>query len=125
MDVITAGVVSTGATIQARLFVLLLGVVLSAWTMAKLRDRRLLVALGSVFLAISAGLMLFAAFPASFDALSYRLGVKYPPLLYVILAVVALLAVNIVLAARLSVLDVRCRRLAQELALRDVESRRP
>ena len=106
-----------GATIGARVFVLVLGAILVAWTLANLRRRLLLISMGSLFLAIGFLLILFGIVPNVFNQIAYGLGVQYPPLLYLIGAVVLLMLINVHLASRLSVVDLRCRRLAQELAL--------
>jgi hypothetical protein len=108
----------TGATIGARVLVLVLGLVLLAWTIANLRRRALLISMGSLFLAIGLLLILFGIVPNVFNQIAYGLGVQYPPLLYLIGAVVLLMLINVHLASRLSEVDLRCRRLAQELALR-------
>lgn len=107
----------TGATGHARIVIFAFGVLLLAWTVSRLGRRSLLVPLGGVFMTIGAGLIGFAIIPGVFDQAAYLLGVKYPPLIYLIIALIALLALNVHLAARVSLLDVRCRRLAQEIAM--------
>jgi hypothetical protein len=106
-----------GATLSARAITVVAGTVLAAWTLLKLRSRLLLASLGSIFLSISAGLIVFGFTPGMFNRLARALGVYYPPLLYMILAVVILMMLNVHLAARVSALDVRCRRIVQELAI--------
>jgi uncharacterized membrane protein len=59
----------------------------------------------------------FALVPGLFDQLSYAIGIKYPPLLYIMLAVLTVLVLVLFLSAQLSVLDGRCRRLAQEISM--------
>jgi peptidoglycan/LPS O-acetylase OafA/YrhL len=109
----------TGATPHARIFIFLTGVLLLVWTLSKLRNRSLLVSLGSIFVSMAAGLIAFAIVPDLFNEFSYFAGVHYPPLLYLIGAVVVLTMLSVHLAARLSMLDVRCRRMAQQMALDD------
>lgn len=108
-----------GASLNARLFALCSGAALCLWTLHKLRKRSLLIPICSLLVAIGAGLMVFAIAPGAFNSLSYAVGVKYPPLLYLMLAILSLSAVILYLAVRLSLIDERCRRLAQEMALRD------
>ncbi|HLK46798.1 MAG TPA: DUF2304 domain-containing protein [Bryobacteraceae bacterium] len=108
-----------GPTASARLLVFIAGLLVCGWTLHKLRRRGLLVPLGSLFLTASGILICFSAFPRVFDRLAFALGVDYPPVLYLAGLAVLLMLLTIQLAARLSVLDVRCRRLTQELALRD------
>jgi hypothetical protein len=79
------------------------------------------VPLGGIFMTIGFGLIGFAVTPGVFDQFAYLLGVKYPPLVYLIFALILLLALNVHLAARVSLLDLRCRKLAQELAIQTVE----
>jgi Uncharacterized conserved protein (DUF2304) len=81
----------------------------------------LLLSIGSIFTAVGLGLVGFAAVPTLFDRVAYAVGVKYPPLLYLILLLLCLSGLLLHLASRISLLDTRCRRLTQELALRDVE----
>jgi hypothetical protein len=116
-DAMAAG----GASIAARVFALCCGATLCVWTVQKLRKRTLLISICSLFVAIGSGLMAFAVFPGVFNRVSYALGVKYPPLLYLILAILSLLVVILHLAVRLSLVDERCRRLAQEIALTKAE----
>jgi hypothetical protein len=118
---IAAAAFDTGATGHARLIIMIFGVLLCLWTVSRLGKRSLLVPLGGLFLTISLGLIGFAIIPGVFDQFAYFLGVKYPPLVYLILALIVLLALNVHLAARVSLLDVRCRRLAQDLAIHTAE----
>jgi hypothetical protein len=120
-EAIAAGAFDTGATGPARVIILLFGLFLCAWTVARLGRRSLLVPLGGLFMTIGCGLIGFAVAPGVFDQFAYLLGVKYPPLMYLIFALIALLALNVHLAARVSLLDIRCRRLAQELAIAAAE----
>lgn len=113
--------VHVGPTITARMLILLLGVLVCAWTLHRLRRRGLLIPLGTLFLTTGAGLVAFSAFPNVFDRLAHLLGIDYPPVLYLVGLVTLLVLLIVQLAARVSVLDVRCRRLAQELAIRDAE----
>lgn len=104
---------------EARVLTLLCGVGLCLWALLKLRRRSLLAPTCSLFLTVGGVFILFAAFPNSFDRLSYLVGVKYPPVLYLMACVLALILMIIHLAARISLLDERCRRMAQEMALRE------
>ena len=109
-----------GASLSARVFALCCGTALCFWTLYKLRKRSLLISICSLFVAIGGGLMAFAVVPGMFNRLSYVLGIKYPPLLYLILAILSLVIVILHLATRVSRVDERCRRLAQEIALRNL-----
>jgi hypothetical protein len=102
---------------QARLFLLVCGFLLCLWALRRLRDRTLLVSMCSLFMGIGLGMLFFALFPAFFDGVSRWVGIKYPPLLYLILGLLIFMAITAHLASRLSLVDQRCRRLAQEMAL--------
>jgi hypothetical protein len=106
-----------GATIPARILAFLLGLGLFAWTCFRIRRRVLLLSIGSLLISIGFGLIAFAVVPGVFDALAYGMGVKYPPVFYLLLFVVGMSAVLLHMAARISALDIRCRKLTQELAL--------
>lgn len=110
-----------GVRLGGRLLVFTLGLLLCGWTLIQLRRRTLLISLSSLFITIGALLILFAFFPFAFNQFAYWLGVQYPPLLYLVGAVVILMLVNVHLASRLSMVDMRCRLLAQELALQKAE----
>jgi len=107
----------TGVSWGARVFILLCGLVVFLWVLRKLRRRELLVPICSMVLAVGLALVCFAVRPTLFDAISYAVGVKYPPLLYLILIILWLVFLVLHLAIRLSAVDARCRRLAQEIAL--------
>lgn len=104
---------------EARVLTLLCGLGLCFWALVKLRRRSLLAPTCSLFLTVGGVFTLFAVFPNTFDRLSYLVGVKYPPVLYLMACVLALILMIIHLAVRISLLDERCRRMAQELALRE------
>jgi len=111
--------VHLGPTIAARTLILVSGLLVCGWTLYKLRRRGLLVPLGSLFLSTGAILISFSVFPGVFDRLAHALGIDYPPVLYLVGLAILLMLLTIQLAARVSVLDIRCRRLTQELAIRD------
>src|SRR5262249_61646660 len=69
---------------EGRLLVVCCGLVLFGWALLKLRHRSMLVPTCSLFLTVGLLFILFSAFPDAFDHLSYFLGVKYPPVLYLI-----------------------------------------
>lgn len=106
---------------EARVLTFLCGLGLCLWVLVKLRRRSLLAPTCSLFLTVGGVFILFAAFPNMFDRLSYVVGVKYPPVLYLMVCVLALILMIIHLAVRISLLDERCRRMAQELALRETQ----
>lgn len=108
---------STGVSLGARIFAMICGVALSAWTIRKLSKRELLIPISSLNLAVGIGLAAFALVPGLFDKISFAIGIKYPPLLYIMLAVLTVLVLVLFLSAQLSVLDGRCRRLAQEISM--------
>jgi len=109
---------------QARIFLLVCGLFLCFWALRRARERSLLVSMCSLFISIGAGMLLFAIFPRFFDRISYLVGIKYPPLLYLILGLLIFMVLTAPLASRLSLVDQRCRRLAQELALLNAAKRR-
>src|SRR5438046_2485660 len=102
---------------EARLFTLLCGLALCCWSLVKLRRRSALVPTCSLFLTVGLIFISFAIAPNAFDQLSYVVGVKYPPVLYLTGCVFFLILMIVHLASRLSSTDERCRRLAQEIAL--------
>ena len=108
---------AAGATVAARTFALGCGMALCVWALRHLSRRKLLVPSSLLICSIGAGLMLFACFPRFFDAIASDVGVKYPPTFYFALVVVALFGLILHLTARLSRLDMHCRRLTQEIAI--------
>jgi hypothetical protein len=102
---------------SARVFTLVVGLVLGAWVIAKIRRRVVLIPTSTLLLFISLGIVGFAIYPQGFDRLSYIMGIHYPPILYLIIAILSLFVVILHLTNRLSVTDLRCRKLTQELAL--------
>lgn len=106
-----------GVSTDARVFLFTCGIVLALWVILELRKRRLLVSLSLLFFTFSLGFLLFAIFPSLFNQTAYLVGIKYPPLLYLIAAIISLLVLAVHFASRLSLVDERCRRLAQEIAL--------
>lgn len=103
---------------QARAFTLVCGLALCLWTLTRLKNRALLLSICLLFIAIGLGLISFSAVPALFDYTAESIGIQYPPLAYVMITIVLLMIVIVALATKVSTLDERCRRLAQELALR-------
>jgi hypothetical protein len=110
---------------QARAFTFACGITLCLWTLTKLRNRALLISICSIFIAVGLGLVSFSLAPMFFDQLSYSIGVKYPPSAYLIIAILLLMAIIVLLALKLSLIDERCRRLAQEIALIRYETTDP
>jgi hypothetical protein len=108
---------STGISPQARVFMALCGLLFLLWTVSRLRKRHLLVPVSAAFIGICLAFIVFAIIPNTFDQLAFALGIKYPPLLYEMAAYFLLIVLIADMAGRLSVLDERCRRLAQEIAL--------
>jgi len=105
---------------EARLLTGFCGVALLFWSILKLRRRSALVPTCSLFLTVGLIFISFAIYPNAFDRVSYLLGVKYPPVLYLIGCTFVLILMIVHLAGRLASTDERCRRLAQELALLQV-----
>jgi hypothetical protein len=102
---------------EARVLIFFCGLVLCTWSLLKLRRRSLLVPTCTLFLTVGSAFILFALFPSLFDRLSYAVGIRYPPGLYLIGCVFVMILMVIHLAFRLSLLDERCRRMAIEIAL--------
>jgi hypothetical protein len=109
---------------HARMLVCLVGLALVAWGSHKARNRTVLVPTVTLILTIGAGIIAFAIYPAAFNSLSYVAGVYYPPVFYLLLAMASLLVVILHLAVRLAVVDERCRKLSQEIALLRAEGAR-
>jgi hypothetical protein len=78
-----------------------------------------------VWLGISLGLLVLALFPEPAFTVAEALGFKVTSNAILTFAVLLLLAFNLFVTTRLSVLDQRVRRLAQDQALATVESPRP
>ena len=104
-------------SIQARIFAFVGGLALCVWTLTKLRNRVLLISICSLFISVGLGLVCFSAVPNFFDQLSYSVGVQYPPVAYLTVTLLLVMVIIVVMALRLSLVDERCRRLAQEIAL--------
>src|SRR6266436_1479088 len=102
---------------EARILTFLCGLGLCLWSLGKLRRRSLLVPTCSLFLAVGGVFILFSLFPGTFDRLSYMVGVRYPPILYLVGCIFVLILMIIHLAFRVSLIDERCRRMAQEMAM--------
>jgi hypothetical protein len=118
MNAILAETLETGSvSTDARIFLFTCGIVLALWVILALRKRKLLVSLSLLFFTFSLGFLLFAIFPSLFNQTAYLVGIKYPPLLYLIAAIISFLILAVHFASRLSLVDERCRRLAQEIAL--------
>ncbi len=116
-SILAPAALSLGASANARILLLLTGVALACWSMLRLRERHLLISISAFFIATGLGLVLFAAFPAPFDRLSFVLGIHYPPILYLICVVLVLMALIVHLGSQLSGLERRCVRLVQEQAI--------
>lgn len=74
-------------------------------------------------LAISA-LVVIAVVPGLLDRLASLVGIKYPPTLLLILAVVFLAILVLGIATQLSSIDQKLREVAEYIALRDAEDHR-
>jgi len=71
----------------------------------------------ALWLFVSSGLLLFAAFPGVLRWLADLLGVEVPSNLLFLMAAVLLLLVSVQLSYEVSRLEARSRRLAEEVAL--------
>ena len=118
LDAAQVGHLST----EARILTCFCGLALFGWSLLKLRRRSALIPTCSLFLTVGLLFLAFTAFPNAFDQLSYFLGVKYPPILYLIGCLFVLILLIVHLATRLSAVDERCRRLAQEIALQQAQA---
>jgi hypothetical protein len=106
-----------GASIYARILLLLTGLALACWSISRLRERHLVISISAFFIVTGLGLVLFAAFPIPFDRVSYFLGIHYPPILYMICVILLLMVLIVHLASQLLRLEKRCVRLVQEQAI--------
>lgn len=73
------------------------------------------------WLLVAAAALLFGFFPSLVDTLGVALGVKYPPMLLVIIGLIALLLKLVQLDIDLSRRERRLRRLTQKVALLEYE----
>jgi hypothetical protein len=73
------------------------------------------------WLAAAASALVFGLFPGSVDALGQRFGVAYPPMLLVVLAIVALLIKLLLADIALAGKERRLRRLTQKMAMLELE----
>ena len=102
----------------AGLLLLLLGV------LELVRKRYLRERFAIAWLLAISGLVVIGVIPGFLDNLAVLVGVKYPPTLLLVLAVVLLAVLVLAIATQLSAIDEKLREVAEYIALRDAEDHR-
>ena len=106
-----------GLTARAHILIALVAVVAVILVIRLLRRRHLQSKYALLWLAVLIPLGFLAAFPGALTWLSERVGVFYPPALFLLLAVAFLFGIVVHFSYELSKLNDRTRKLAEELAL--------
>jgi hypothetical protein len=106
----------------ARVFVAVLTAMTVVFLLALVRSRRLRAKYALLWLATSVVMVLLAAFPGLLDLFSQSVGVQYGPATLFSGALLLLLLVCMHFSWELSRLEEKTRSLAEELALRTLQS---
>jgi hypothetical protein len=102
---------------RAHLLVVVIAALPALFVLRLVRQRALRAKYSLLWLAVGAVLMLTAIFPGLVDHASEALGISYPPVIYLMIAIVFLLMVVMHFSWELSRLEERTRTLAEEIAL--------
>jgi hypothetical protein len=102
---------------RAHLVVVLIAALPALFILRLVRRRALRAKYSLLWLAVGAVLVLTALFPGLVDHASDALGIEYPPVIYLMIAIVFLLLVVMHFSWELSRLEERTRTLAEEIAL--------
>lgn len=103
----------------------IIGVATAMTIMYLIRKDHLHVRYGLWWMAAAAAFALFGLFPSIVDYVAHRLGIAYPPVLALILGMVALVLKILVMDIERSRNAVRMQRLVQRIALLESELRHP
>lgn len=104
-------------TSEARLFVVLLGLILILVVVRSLRARRLRFEYSLLWIVLGGLMVLLAAFQRTADAAARLLGFDYPPALFLLLCVFVVLLILFHLTLRISALGEQLKELVQQVAL--------
>lgn len=110
-----------GLTTEARIFVALMGIASVVFILVLLRRRQLRGKYALVWTGLAAALGVLGLFPGLLTWISDTVGIRYPPALFLLVAVGFLFAVVIQFSWELSRLEDRTRVLAEEMALLHAE----
>lgn len=108
---------SGGLSTAAHAFLLAGAIGSTAFILMLLRRRQLRGKYALLWTAMGVGLLVLALFPGLLTAVSERLGIFYPPALFLVVAIGFLLVVVMHFSWELSRMEDRTRTLAEELAL--------
>ncbi|MCA9757009.1 MAG: DUF2304 domain-containing protein [Candidatus Eisenbacteria bacterium] len=104
-------------TLEARLFVALLGMLFLLIVLRSLRSHRMQFEYSLVWICLSLVLILAAVFQKTADRIAKWVGIDYPPAFFFLVCFFVVLVMLFQISLRLSVLSDRIRRLAQETAV--------
>ena len=104
-------------TLEARLFVALLGMLFLLIVLRSLRSHRMQFEYSLVWICLSLVLILAAVFQKTADRIAKWVGIDYPPAFLFLVCFFVVLVMLFQISLRLSVLSDRIRRLAQETAV--------
>lgn len=104
-------------TLEARLFVALLGMLFLLIVLRSLRSHRMQFEYSLVWICLSLVLILAAVFQKAADRIAKWVGIDYPPAFFFLVCFFVVLVMLFQISLRLSVLSDRIRRLAQETAV--------
>jgi hypothetical protein len=102
---------------RAHFVLVLLTVGSLAFVIRLLRTGRLRSSFAMLWLVVSAGLVVLAAFPDLLDWSAERVGIFYPPAVFLLAATGFLFVLSVYFSFELSRADERCRVLAEEIAI--------
>jgi hypothetical protein len=102
---------------RAHLLVVLIATVPALFVLRLVRKRALRAKYSLLWLAVGAVLLVTALFPGIIDHAADAMGIAYPPVIYLMIAIVFLLVVVMHFSWELSRLEERTRTLAEEIAL--------
>ncbi len=102
---------------RAHLLLVLVTVVALGYVLSLLRNGRLRARFAMLWTAVGLGLAVLAAFPSLLDWTAERVGVFYPPAVFLLAATAFLFLVAVQFSWEISRLEERTRVLAEEVAL--------
>jgi hypothetical protein len=102
---------------RARIFAMILGIVVSLFVINLVRTRRLKEEFALLWLLTSIVLVLTPLFIDYLDLIAYALGIEYPPALIFLLAIISLLLILFQFSMRISRFSEQIKVLTQEVAV--------